>query len=208
MPLFYTHNINGSIRLAVWKIEEDESFFRALVSPQNNVSHPHKRLQHLAGRYLLKVLDRQFPVEDIQIAGKRPFLNPPAYHFSISHCGPFAAAIISKKIPVGIDVEIVTEKLERLENKFLGESERALVKGGCFKNPLEGLTAAWSAKESLFKWYALGQVDFKKDMHIDEVLCFDEIITMRATFKKDLEKALEVRTRFFENLCLTWVTGE
>ena len=47
-----------------------------------------KRLQHLAGRYLLYALFDDFPLEEIVIADTRkPFLENEKYHFSISHCG-------------------------------------------------------------------------------------------------------------------------
>jgi phosphopantetheinyl transferase len=42
---------------------------------------------------------------------RKPFLPNEAYHFSISHCGDFAAAIASKVSRVGVDVELVTAKV-------------------------------------------------------------------------------------------------
>ena len=88
MPLFYQQDIDLNTRLAVWKIEEDESWFLDQVPLQRDITHPHKRLQHLAGRYLLKRLFPEFPVSLIQVADTRkPFLEDEAFHFSISHCG-------------------------------------------------------------------------------------------------------------------------
>ena len=109
MPLFYQQDINATTKLAIWHIEEDEAFFIAKVPLQSNITHPHKRLQHLAGRYLLRFLFPDFPNEEILIATTRkPFLPDEQYHFSISHCGDFAAAIVSKNERVGIDIEIET----------------------------------------------------------------------------------------------------
>ena len=62
MPLFYQHNINDSTKLAVWHIREDENFFKEKVTIQKEITHPHKRLQHLGGRYLLKILHPDFPL--------------------------------------------------------------------------------------------------------------------------------------------------
>ncbi|HVZ96535.1 MAG TPA: hypothetical protein VG847_06655, partial [Chitinophagaceae bacterium] len=88
MPLFYQHNINGNTRLAVWHIDEDENFFLGKVHLQKKISHPHKRLQHLAGRYLLQLLDPEFPLHSIAIAdSNKPWLADASFHFSISHCG-------------------------------------------------------------------------------------------------------------------------
>ena len=111
---FSTSNQRTTRRLGIWKIEETEEFFKGNVPQHRDVTHPHKRLQHLAGRFLLQFLFPDFPYELIQIADTRkPFLPDEQYHFSISHCGDYAAAIVSKDKRVGIDIEIPVEKISR-----------------------------------------------------------------------------------------------
>src|SRR5688572_33506351 len=84
MPLFYQQAVDSETKLAIWKIEEEEQFFLDHVPLQREITHPHKRLQHLAGRYLLQFLFPDFPIRLIQIADTRkPFLEDEAYHFSI-----------------------------------------------------------------------------------------------------------------------------
>src|SRR5258706_6795424 len=124
MPIFFQHQVSDTTRLAIWKIEETEEFFKGNVPQHRNVTHPHKRLQHLAGRFLLQFLFPDFPYELVQIADTRkPFLPGEQYHFSISHCGDYAAAIVSKDSRVGIDIELPGERIERIKNKFLDEKE-------------------------------------------------------------------------------------
>ena len=65
MALFYQHNINETTKLAIWKIEEEAYFFLEQVPLQREITHPHKRLQHLAGRYLLRFLFPDFPFDEI-----------------------------------------------------------------------------------------------------------------------------------------------
>ena len=102
MPIFFQQDIDESTRLAIWEIGEEESFFLSQVPLQREITHPHKRLQHLAGRYLLKYLFPDFPVELILIADTRkPYLEDEAYHFSISHCDNYAAVVASKESRVG-----------------------------------------------------------------------------------------------------------
>jgi hypothetical protein len=62
VALFFQQNINQSSKLAIWKIDEPELFYTELVTISTTISHPHKRLQHLAGRYLLPFLFADFPV--------------------------------------------------------------------------------------------------------------------------------------------------
>ncbi|HUR10411.1 MAG TPA: hypothetical protein VM012_03540, partial [Flavitalea sp.] len=112
MGLFYQHNINDSTRLAVWQIQEHDDYFLGHVPLNREVTHPYKRLQHLAGRYLLPRLFDDFPLKSILIADTRkPYLKDEQYHFSISHCGNFAAAIVSNKERVGIDIELITSRI-------------------------------------------------------------------------------------------------
>ena len=97
MPLVYQQNINASTKMAVWHIAEPEDFFLASVPVQREIKHWHKRLQHLAGRLLLKEMYPDFPVEMILIADtKKPFLENEPFLFSISHSVVYAAAIVCK----------------------------------------------------------------------------------------------------------------
>lgn len=207
MPIFYQQDIDEDTRLGIWKIEEKEDFFLQTVVPQRNVSHPHKKLQHLAGRYLLKHLFPDFPLSLILIADTRkPYLENEAYHFSISHCGDFAAVIVSKTKRVGVDIEAKTEKVDRIKHKFLSEEEMMLVNGGDANN-YERLTLFWSCKEAVFKWYGLGEVDFKKHMVVTGVsLQADHVIKTRIVFSKTGKRDLILISRFFmDNLCLSFV---
>ena len=135
MPLFFQQQINEHTRLGIWKIEENEAFFKGNVPQHRDVTHPHKRLQHLAGRFLLQYLYPPFPYELIRIADTRkPYVEDEAVHFSVSHCGDYATAIISTTHRVGIDIEIQVGKILRIKEKFLSEEELKFV-------PASGLKA-------------------------------------------------------------------
>ncbi len=154
MPIFFQQDINEHTKLAVWKIHEEEDFFLQHVPLQRSITHPHKRLQHLAGRYLLKYLFPDFPLKLIQIADtQKPFLEDEAYHFSISHCGNYAAVIVSNEERVGIDIELVSEKVEKIRKKFLTETEWAEAMHH-WNQPFEAvvnlLTLIWGCKEAVF----------------------------------------------------------
>ena len=170
MPLFYEHNINKNAKIGVWHITEPENFFLEKVPLHRQITHPHKRLQHLAGRYLLQYLSPDFPYHLIEIADtRRPFLPNEECHFSISHCGDYAAAIISKDMRVGVDIEMITPKIERVKDKFLSEGELGIALHTTHHSPFtihDILTGLWSIKESLFKWIGDGSVDFKEHLHI------------------------------------------
>lgn len=207
MPLVYQQNINESSRLAVWHIAEQEHFFMNKVVLPASISHPHKRLQHLAGRYLLTELFEDFPVELIRIADThKPFLPDEAFHFSISHCGDYAAALVSRTNRVGVDIEMVTEKTERIKDKFLSAEEHQMineVKGNMSQGHL--LTLAWCIKESVFKWFGNGGVDFKKHIRIMSITPDDNQFISSCVFDKEQPVHLKLHGLFFNGNFLTWV---
>jgi phosphopantetheinyl transferase len=233
MPLIYQHQINENSHMGVWHIAEGEDFFLKRVPLQREITHWHKRLQHLAGRFLLTELVPGFPHELIRIADTRkPFLENETWHFSLSHCGDYAAAIVSRDKRVGVDVELVSEKVARVQHKFLTEEEWEMVNslvdrwslgvgrwaagterslstlGG--NSPLsiinfQLLTACWSIKEALFKWKGTGEIDFKKHLRIERIELKDNEGKAYCRFLKDGDIELTVSFLFFNDNCLSWV---
>lgn len=209
MPLFYQHNINEYTKLGIWKIAEPEDFFSGIVPLQREITHPHKKLQHLAGRYLLTQLFHDFPYEEILIADTRkPYLPYEQYHFSISHCGDYAAAIVSNSSRVGIDIEIPTQKIEKIKHKFLNKDELdILAPQGLSISNLEKLTIMWSAKEAVFKWWGWGSVDFREHILL-QPFALSAAGNMAASFLRGMEVfPLSARYKLFEKLCLVWVVS-
>lgn len=213
MPLFFQHTINETTQLGIWHIEEEEDFFLAKVPLQKSITHPHKRLQHLAGRYLLQYLFPDFPYAEILIADtKKPYLPGDRYHFSISHCGNFAAAVVSSTHRVGIDIEIPTEKVARIAYKFISEGEWAFLSINHRPQSIDPstvnrqlLTVLWSAKESLFKWYSLGKVDFRENMQlIQPIQKNSEYLMLPFVFKKNEPVYLTITARIFDEIVLSW----
>lgn len=212
MPLFYQQTIDRNTKIGIWKIEESENFFLQTVPLQNEITHPHKRVQHLAGRYLLRYLFPDFPYELIQIATTlKPFLSNEAYHFSISHCDDFAAAIVSRDKRVGIDIETVSERVQVVKDKFINNIESGIISR--FENPMSDLmkyTLMWSCKETMFKWYGEGQVDFKKHLQL-QAIYNDEIkkcIFTDFLFTKEKARLLKLQTVFLEKFALSWLITE
>jgi phosphopantetheinyl transferase len=215
MPVFYQHAINETTRVGIWQITEPEAFFLEKVPLQRTITHPHKRLQHLAGRYLLRELFDDFPIEAIAIADTRkPFLENEAYHFSISHCGNYAAALVSSTQRVGVDVELITPKIEKVGHKFLCKTEweiaaLAFMQEGEFsitRNRM--LTFIWSCKEAVFKWYGYGEVDFIKHIQLQHVRVnksdANTIIAFLFT-KLATPVVLELKVQEWNGLVMAWL---
>lgn len=115
---------------------------------------------------------------------------------------------MSKNNRVGIDIEIPVEKIGRIMHKFLSAKEHGIfellpgVSNESALNIFEEPTLLWSAKESVFKWYANGGVDFHREI---QLLKKDESTeTIDCLFTKN-NTELTVHYRKFQHLVLAWV---
>lgn len=206
MALIRTIQIDQDTKLGVWKIGEEEAFFRKTITIEPEVHHPHKRLQHFAGRYLLVQLFPDLPVNEIRIMDSRkPYIPGNPYYFSISHCGEFAAAIVSQREHVGIDIELVQPKIGRVAHKFLALREAEFISR---EHKLRHQTICWSAKEAVYKWYGMGGLDFKANMQL-QAFPFQHTGMITCDFLKGERLAcLDLQYVLDGDLSLVWVTGE
>ena len=79
------------------------------------------------------------------------------YHVSISHTKGYAALILSKKSEVAVDIEYMSDRVERIASKFLRKDERA--------DSLDAKLVHWCAKETVFKLFSEENLLFE-DMRV------------------------------------------
>lgn len=216
MPAIYHLDTDPQTRLAVWSIQEPESWFLERLPASAPVAHPVRRLHHLAGRYLLTHLEPGFPHAAVVVSeGGKPYLADGSCHFSISHSRDMAAGIISHSNGVGVDLEFVTSRVLRIVPRFLGNTERDWVSSlpECIDSTTGTIggaeacrlcTLLWSAKESAFKWFGRPGLDFATDL-LTEPFERCEAGEIKARCRKDGETPFRIGYRFFDELCLTWV---
>ena len=158
---------NTEMSLGLWEITEASSFFEEACSYRAVASHPGQQLQQLASRMVLNALQPAFPFDQIQVnpAGK-PYLAGGIPQFSISHTRGFAAGIISDKTPVGIDVEWISPRVLKIEKKFLNPQEYSLLASLSEQDRIVFASLFWSIKETVYKCWGNGGVDFSEDIKI------------------------------------------
>ena len=166
MPLVRSIH-NAEISMGLWEITEEHSFFEQASPYRAVASNPGQKLQQLASRMVLKALQPLFPISQIQLnpAGK-PFLPEGLPQFSISHTRGFAAGIISAETPVGIDIEFISPRVLRIEKKFLNPQEYALLAPLSEQDRIVVSSLFWSIKETVYKCWGNGGVDFAEQIRI------------------------------------------
>ena len=209
MPLLFQKQVTDTTAMAVWKIEEEEEFFLRKAPLLQDIHHPHKRLQHLAGRYLLSLLAPSFPFYEIKInEARKPYLPSNQYLFSISHCGDYAAVIISSQHDCGVDIELISSKTEKVKAKFLSEDELQYVQSlqSTYQPKYrenELYTICWCAKEAVYKWWGNGKIDFRQHIRIQQIL--PEKQEMQVHFQKETtESELTLHLLTFGELITAW----
>ncbi|MBL7719247.1 MAG: 4'-phosphopantetheinyl transferase superfamily protein [Flavipsychrobacter sp.] len=170
MPLYREWSVGHDSLAAIWKIDEPESFFVARTGVQPDIKNEKRRMEHLAGRFLLKHLKEDFPVLNIRPDDHdKPRIADNQYFFSISHSWPYVAAIVSPYHECGIDLQVWHERMTLLQHKYLSATEQAL-----FNNDPKMLTMAWSAKEAAYKWQGMRGVEFIDHLVIESISAFPE----------------------------------
>ena len=156
MPLYKEWSIGHDSLAAIWKIDEPEKFFINRTGYGVDIKNEKRRMEHLAGRFLLKHLKHDFPLFNISPdEHDKPRVDNNHYFFSISHSWPYVAAVVSPYHECGIDIQCWHPRMELLQNKFLSAEEQRL-----FKNDPKLITLAWSAKEAAYKWQGRRGVEF------------------------------------------------
>jgi 4'-phosphopantetheinyl transferase EntD len=203
MPL-YKKTAEPDFSIGIWKIEEDLGYFENLFHGYTEIKNSGQRLQWFASRHLANLMLDKPDVIINDVSGK-PNLKSTAINISLSHTAGFAAVILSKQFAVGIDIEAVHKKVERIAHKFLQEEEIAAIPE---KEKAAKMMLYWSAKESLYKLYGWGGLEFKTQLLIEPFNLLPE-----GTLKADIItphlplKNLQVNYRFFEGHVLTYVAA-
>jgi len=172
MPLFYQQNINATTKMAIWAIEEPLAFFESKllgrVEASKAIMHPVNRTQHLAARLLLQELLPEADLNNIQYAANgKPFFVNAKNHFSISHCNGYAACVISEEGPVGIDIELIHERIKKVAPKFLHIAELENINTLEQEAQIKEMSFIWTAKEAMYKMNEKLGIDFSADLRVE-----------------------------------------
>ena len=165
MAIAYRQQIDDDTEFAVWRIEEeaDELYSQLQLDNEEKAFYEQlkigkRNLHWLGTRVLLRKMLRTEQYIDVKIdAHGKPYLVNLPYHISLSHSFDYAAVMISKKHPVGIDIEQVKEKVERIANKFMRTEEMAFINPN---HKIQQLYVCWCAKEAVYKCYGQKEVSF------------------------------------------------
>src|ERR1700761_821666 len=173
MAIAYRQQVDDDTEFALWKIEEeaDELYSQLQLDTgeqayYEKLNKSKRHLHWLGTRVLLrKMLNTDEYIDcEVDVHGKPYLVNLP-YHISLSHSFDYAAVMISKKRAVGIDIEQVNEKVERIARKFMRKEELAFIEP---EHRVPQLYICWCAKEAIYKCFGQKEVSFVNNILLDK----------------------------------------
>lgn len=156
MALISIEQLTEHTRMGVWKIEDTVEAILAEDSQLHDVLQlvdvyhsDVRRKETLAVYALLFAMthDASLRIEHDELS--RPLVK--GYRVSISHTRGYAALILSTKEAVAVDIEYMSNRVERIASKFVRADEKAL--------DVASKLIHWSVKETIYKLFAFEKLE-------------------------------------------------
>jgi 4'-phosphopantetheinyl transferase len=175
MPLLLDKSVSENSRIALWRITESAGTLMTLLNcPIDpvllDVNEQFKK-QRISARILLNLIG-PLPCNEVAYDQfNKPFLIHSAHKISISHSNEMVGVIVSKNSETGIDIELISTRIERIADRFMSGPELKSVEES---RRTEQLITYWCAKESLYKYYGKKDLSFKEQLLIEPFVAGDE----------------------------------
>ncbi len=198
---------DGAI-LGVWSITESVAELIDLL-PENQrpcaqeyiagIKSEHRAVEWLATRTLLFELVGEEKTIAKNSDGK-PYLTDNSYNISISHTkNKFVAIILHKQHVVGVDIEVISDRVKKISERFISEKEFVDE-----TQPTIHQLLHWSAKEVIFKIMNENEINFKEHLFISRFFPQKKGIMAAQEFKTEKHQSFQIYYEVHFDFVLTW----
>ncbi|MBE9464139.1 4'-phosphopantetheinyl transferase family protein [Dyadobacter subterraneus] len=204
MGLVYKKILNGRSILGLWEISESLEELMLQLKPSDfelekldKKINNKRKSESLAVRLLLDQLLEGKPEISYDENGK-PFLNSTDYEISISHSEKYAAVYLVKGKSAGVDIQKIKADIGKGIDFFLNDDEQLWVD----KTDFILINILWSAKESVYKFAGIKDLDPRNHMSVNPFLAKpDGEITV--SFGQEKRETISIQYEVFEDYVLT-----
>ncbi len=170
MGVIYKKYVKRKCLLGIWKITEDYDtlFEKVSLDPKelemlNNFKSHNRKLEWLSVRTLVgEMMGKEYKI--IYDKNNKPYLHDYSYNISISHSNKLTAILLSRNRHVGIDLEYMSHRIEKIESRFINQQEIITDQPDIRRYHLY---VHWCAKEALYKLCDKAGINFRYNLLIE-----------------------------------------
>ena len=196
--------------VAVWHITETSAELRSLLATSRydialqSMTNEGRRAEWLAVRLLVKELFGPDSEVAYHPTG-RPYLKDSDIHISISHTRGYASVAYHHARPIGMDIEHISSRIERVAPRFTASEEASYIDAHDAQSRTLYHLINWSAKETLYKLHDTSSLaEFKEAFHVAPYPLAGQG-TLTATVSTG--DVVEVHYRVSPDFVCTWAFG-
>lgn len=201
MALFSQWEYKGGL-WGIWKIEESFAELRSRLSSSlpyedelASLKAEARRMEYVAVRVLLAALCGE-EKQVLHHSSGKPYLADGSFQITISHTRGYVSVGLHPVCPVGIDIEYVSHRIEKVVSRFLRPDEQA--------NSTVLQLLHWSAKETLFKLLDCREVDFIHHLQVMPFAESSEGCFSAKEYRTPRQQLYEVRYKVHPEFVCTW----
>ncbi|HWY12181.1 MAG TPA: 4'-phosphopantetheinyl transferase superfamily protein [Bacteroidia bacterium] len=161
-----------------------------------------RELEKKATVFLLQKLFHKEVELSYNTEGK-PELHQENCHISISHSHDKLVIICNRSAPTGIDIELIRDKVLKIQDKFLSDDE---IRDA--KNNVDKLILYWGAKEAMYKLYSLKEIVFADHLFVHDFELKNEGLLVGEIRLETFHKKLSLHYEKLEDYMLVYVLEE
>lgn len=143
------------------QLTQEVESFGCNLSKLHSIKNLKRKVEWLSIRKLLQIPFDQ-AVDIVYNQQHKPFIKGAPLSLSISHSFERVGIYLKDSEPIGLDIQKVTDKIQRIKHKFLNNEEQDNLN----IRETETLTIYWSLKEAAFKAYGINNIYLKDNIHI------------------------------------------
>lgn len=212
MPVKLIEHLGYDTMLGLWEITESEEWLLSNIQLSGKEKQylgrfraEERKKQWLAYRHLLYVMMGKKQVAVEYDKNGKPVIMNSDLHVSVSHSGHYAAAITRRNTPVGIDIEKVSARIQKVEDRFLSDTERLDLQPD---DKLDKLCIYWCAKEALYKFHGRKEIDFRKHLLIDHFALNLQGRLKGKVIKEEFNQEYQLHFKKIDDYYLVYVLGD
>lgn len=190
-------------QVGIWQIDEAPDYFISQMNITDSSRlkidkmNERRKSEWLAARYLLQqMLGSQVYCYSDEFG--KPLLQDSNRHLSISHSKGLAAVVVSDN-PIGVDIQEITPKIQRVAHKFMRTAE---LKTLSETHSTEHLHIYWGAKEALYKAHGKKGLDFRQHILVEPFYYLPKGNTTGKVVKSSYDKTFDIQFDTFNEHCL------